>query len=171
MKYIVHPNWARKADGNFRWVGFEELCELYLVNPTDCYNALKYYPSVLESLTGLEHLRVRADGDYPFNRLCKNIEQAKPKTIQAKFEKYHELNPEVYTNLVRMTRQLHERGRKKISISMLIEILRWNYYLETVDPDSDFKISNDYRSRYARKIAIENPDLAHMFAIRELKTP
>lgn len=52
---------------------------------------------------------------------------------------------------------------------MLTEILRWSYQIQTDDPTSDFKINNNLRSRFARKIMAENPDLDGIFETRELK--
>lgn len=89
-------------------------------------------------------------------------------SIQAAFEQFHERNPWVYRHLVQLARDLHRRGRNKIGIGMLFEVLRWEYLRVTVDPDSDFKLNNNYRSRYARLIAARNPDLVDVFETRKL---
>lgn len=91
-----------------------------------------------------------------------------PKTIQERFEAFHEENPHVYTELLNLARQAHDRGRRKFSISMLFEVCRWNRMLQTTG--KPFKLSNDYRSRYARKLMDENPDLDNLFNLRELTT-
>lgn len=89
-------------------------------------------------------------------------------TIQDQFEAFDRLNPWVYDILVRMTRDLVRRGRTKIGIGMLFEVLRWQYAMTTVDSNSEFKLNNNYRSRYARKIMTEYEDLWGIYEIRAL---
>jgi len=91
-------------------------------------------------------------------------------TIQEQFEEFHRLNPSVYRRLAAMARQLLARGRKKIGIAMLFEVLRWQYYVNTNDPSSEWKLNNNYRSRYARLMAKE-PEFSEVFEVRELKAP
>jgi hypothetical protein len=52
---------------------------------------------------------------------------------------------------------------------MLYEVLRWQYFMTTTDPASDFKLNNNYRSRYARLIMVQEIELVDAFEIRELK--
>lgn len=89
-------------------------------------------------------------------------------SLQSRFEAFHAANPEVYDNLVRMARTLVARGRRRIGIAMLFEVLRWNHAVQTIG-DADFKLNNNFRSRYARLIAQREPDLARVFETRELK--
>ena len=88
-------------------------------------------------------------------------------SIQQRFEAFHAANPHIYDTLVRMARTLRERGRKRIGIAMLFEVLRWNHGIRTTD--TEFKLNNNFRSRYARLIARQEPDLAEVFERRELK--
>lgn len=88
--------------------------------------------------------------------------------LDAQFEKFHKENPKVYVELVALTQEAKWAGRKKIGMKMLLEVLRWNRMINTTDPE--FKINNNYGSRYARKIMDENPELADMFEVRELKS-
>lgn len=92
-------------------------------------------------------------------------------SIAEAFDRFHQANPWVYTELVRLARDLHTRGRKHIGIGMLFEVLRWNWQRTTTDPNSDFKLNNNYRSRYARLIMDTEPDLTNTFETRELKAP
>lgn len=91
-----------------------------------------------------------------------------PDTIQARFEEFDRANPWVYDRLVGMTRGLVERGRRKVGMKMLFEVLRWEYAMSTSDPASDFKLNNNYASRYARQIMDREPDLDEIFDTREL---
>ena len=104
--------------------------------------------------------------DLTFTPLVKPT--AKPGSIQDKFLSFHEANPHVYKNLVSMARKLKSKGIKKIGIGMLFESLRWHYLLETDDPESDYKLNNNYRSRYARLIMSTEDDLFGIFNLRNL---
>lgn len=85
-------------------------------------------------------------------------------------DQFIELNPELYRRLVAMTRALVQRGRTRIGMKTLVECLRWNYWMTTNDPTSEFKINNSYTSRMARRIMQENPDLDGVFETRELRS-
>lgn len=91
-------------------------------------------------------------------------------SIEQRFEAFHDANPWVYDELVRMAREAHRAGRERIGIAMLFEVLRWRWTLHTTDPSSKFKLNNSYRSRYARRIMGVEHDLAEIFDTRELKS-
>ena len=88
--------------------------------------------------------------------------------LDRKFSEYDRDNPEVYKRLVVLTRQAKARGRNKIGIGMLFEVIRWEQYLAT--KGDDYKMNNNYRSRYARKLMIEYPEFEGMFNVRELRS-
>lgn len=89
-------------------------------------------------------------------------------TIEESFQAFHSANSWVYAALVRLARDMHRRGRRRIGIGMLFEVLRWQHSLATVDASSDFKLNNNYRSRYARLIMDSESDLAGIFETRRL---
>ncbi len=91
-------------------------------------------------------------------------------TTDEKFADFHDKNPHVYVAFCRMARAAKSRGRTKLGIQMLAEALRWDYTVNTSRDEGDFKINNNYLSRYARKIMANEPDLASIFETRELKT-
>lgn len=86
-------------------------------------------------------------------------------TITARFEKFHNKNPHIYKHLLDMTNQLKEKGHDRIGISMLYEVLRWKSMIRTTG--EDYKLSNDFRAHYARKIMNEHPELDGIFQLRE----
>lgn len=91
-------------------------------------------------------------------------------TIQARFERFHQHNPVVYTILVRLAREfIAKRTGHQCGIGMLWEVVRWNCYLTIDDPNSEFKLCNDYRSRYARLMMAQEPDLQDTFELRTLR--
>lgn len=91
-------------------------------------------------------------------------------SIQERFQGFHEANPWVYRALVDLSRDLVARGRHKLGIGMLWEVLRWQYALRTVDPNSEFKLNDHYRSRYVRLIDNNEPDLRGRFELRSLRS-
>lgn len=91
------------------------------------------------------------------------------KTIQERFENFHSLNPWVYRAICALARDLVARGRETMGIKWLTEVVRWQYARQT--RGDDFKLNNDYTSRYARLIMEREPDLATVFRIRKLQTP
>lgn len=88
-------------------------------------------------------------------------------TLDAQFEEFHKNNPEVYEELVRLARQMKARGHKRIGIKMLWEVLRWERAMKTTD-QTEWKLNNNYTSRYARLIMEKEPDLKGFFVTRGL---
>jgi hypothetical protein len=88
--------------------------------------------------------------------------------IQRAFLEFHRQNPEVYDHLVNLARRSRDRGFRKTGIGHLWEVMRWHVRLENVG-EPDFKLNNNYRSRYARLIMAQEPDLRGFFELRELQ--
>lgn len=84
------------------------------------------------------------------------------------FTAFHAANPGVYKRLVKLAHQAKEKGHHQIGIGMLFEVLRWEQHLETADAASEFKLNNNYRSRYARLIMEQEPSLQGIFATRKI---
>lgn len=89
-------------------------------------------------------------------------------SIEKAFWLFHDANPWVYTALVRLARDMRSRGRERIGMKMLFEVLRWQWYRTTIDASSEFALNNNYTSRFARLIADREPDLADVFETRKL---
>jgi hypothetical protein len=87
-------------------------------------------------------------------------------TLDDRFHAFHAENPHVYAALREKALELVAAGRKRLSIKMLFEVLRWEHLLTTTDPD--FKLNNNYHSRYARLLMDRNPTLRGVFETREL---
>jgi hypothetical protein len=90
------------------------------------------------------------------------------RTIQEAFDRFHGDHPEVETYLIALAYELRGKGYRRYGISALWERLRWHFQIE-VGLGEDFKLNNNFRSRYARKIMQERPDLDGFFEIRELR--
>ncbi len=81
------------------------------------------------------------------------------------FEEFHSNNPHVYERLVGMTSGLLDRGRKRVGIGMLFEVLRWEHHMDTLT-DEPFKLNNNYRAYYVRMIEARNPQWRGVFSKR-----
>lgn len=79
--------------------------------------------------------------------------------IQARFEEFDRAHPEVFRGLVEVAREARSRGHKTYSMAAVWEVFRWN---------SRLPLNNDFRSRYARKIMAEIPELKGFFETRLL---
>lgn len=88
-------------------------------------------------------------------------------TIADKFHAFHEANPHVYKSLVRLARRYKARQHsRKLGISMLFELLRWDHMMTTTG-DAEFKLNNNFRAYYARLIMDAEDDLRGIFNVRE----
>lgn len=89
--------------------------------------------------------------------------------IQSAFELFHKENPHVYVMLVELARKVKAAGRSTYGIASLFEQLRWHFEFETSDPNmKNFKLNQNYRSRYARLIMQQEADLKDFFNTRQL---
>jgi hypothetical protein len=90
------------------------------------------------------------------------------KTIQERFEAFHAENPEVYQLLCRYSREAKSAGRNHYGIEALFSRIRWHKQIET--RGDDFKLNNDFRSRYARLLMQKESDLDGFFELRNLRS-
>jgi len=93
-----------------------------------------------------------------------------PRSIQQQFEEFHARHPDVYRTLCRLARRAKGAGRSKIGMRMLFEVIRWEWIIAGLpDEAEEFKLNNNYISRYARRIMAQEPDLEGFFPIRALR--
>jgi hypothetical protein len=88
--------------------------------------------------------------------------------IEQSFIEFHVKNPEVYAQLVHLARQWVNAGGAKLGIATLFEKLRWEWHVAGLTDSDGYKLNNNYRSLYARKIMNNEPDLNGVFEIRSL---
>ncbi len=94
-----------------------------------------------------------------------------PKPLAERFADFHQAHPSVYAALVRLTRQAHDAGARRIGIGQLFEVLRWEWVLSALPAaDEAWKLNNDYRSRYSRLIMQNELWAGGMFETRRLTT-
>jgi hypothetical protein len=87
-------------------------------------------------------------------------------TIQERFESFHELNPWVLDALENLTANWIARGRRRLGINMLIEVLRWQSGIRT--QGESFKLNNSYAPRYVRLMIERHPEWDDVFETRSL---
>ncbi|MFF8769051.1 hypothetical protein [Kitasatospora sp. NPDC015120] len=116
-----------------------------------------------DHLPGLEAVR-RVVLPSPQEPRCGTIQ-----TIQERFEQFHDLNPWVLTELERLTAECIEARFSKISLGMLFELVRYSYGRATLSAD-DFRLNNDFRSRYARLLIERHPEWGSHIEVRALRT-
>lgn len=81
---------------------------------------------------------------------------------------YDNANPIVYRLFMSYAQQVMKSGRDKYSAQAIFERIRWHMDLET-DGD-EFKINNNYRPYFARKLMAEYPEFKGFFALRSSQT-
>ncbi len=99
------------------------------------------------------------------------MEERRGATIQSRFEHFHSENPIVYATLVRFAREWRLARTDRCGVGMLWEVMRWEVSLRGLPATGeDFKLNDHYRSRYARLIMLQEPDLADIFETRILRS-
>lgn len=86
--------------------------------------------------------------------------------LYAAFLAFHAANPEVESELVELARKAKQAGAPRYGIGALFEVLRWSRLMQR-RPGDEFKLNNNHRAFYARKLMQEHPDLAGFFELRE----
>ena len=76
--------------------------------------------------------------------------------IALEFEKFDAENPSVMKELVALARKAKKTGVMHYGIGALFEILRWHRRIEK--GDREFKLNNNHRALYARRIMELFPD-------------
>lgn len=90
-------------------------------------------------------------------------------SIQTEFIQFHKDNPDVYARLVALARRARSYGYSRLGIGHLWEVMRWDLMVESKGL-LEYKLNNNYRSRYARLIMGQEPDLAGFFELRTLRS-
>lgn len=89
------------------------------------------------------------------------------KVLEEKFETYHKENPRVYELFVRFAKEALNSGYKTFSANAIFERIRWYVSVETVG--DSFKLNNNYRPYYARKLMLDQSEFEGFFNTRSLQ--
>lgn len=96
-------------------------------------------------------------------------ETPRERTITEAFRAFDAAHPEVYRYLLGLAADLSARGFRHYGIGAMWERMRWHFQVER-DEDEEFKLNNNYRSRYVRKIIAEHPEFEQFFETRVLRS-
>ena len=88
--------------------------------------------------------------------------------IEDRFKEFHLNHPHIFNLFCHFALQVKERG-KKIGAKAIAERMRWEIYFERAEWE-EYKINNNYISRYARLAVEKYPDLITVFNFRSLKS-
>jgi hypothetical protein len=89
-------------------------------------------------------------------------------SIQQRFDIFDRNNPLIYELLVAGAHDAIGEGHKAFGIAFIFERIRWKLPIQTYG--EDFKLNNDYRARYVRKIESNEPGLVGFFRKRSLRS-
>ena len=84
------------------------------------------------------------------------------------FREYHSKNPILFDKFLEYTEQAYTSGRKRFSIWMIANRIRWYSTVET--SGAEFKVSNDYLALYARLLMYLYPKYDGFFITKVMKT-
>jgi hypothetical protein len=100
-----------------------------------------------------------------------NFYSGHDKTLEQRFREFRTANPKVEVWLADRALELRARGRRRYSMSTLIQVARWESDLKANDPNSTLKINNDFSPLYARLLMRQHPELHGFFELRKQRTP
>lgn len=82
------------------------------------------------------------------------------------FSTYHKENPHIWKAFKKYSFEAKDKGFSNYSANGIFEIIRWNTDLKSRDK---YKVNNNYRPDYARKMMTEYPEFNGFFRTRVLK--
>lgn len=82
------------------------------------------------------------------------------------FNRYDAENPQIWKAFLRYAFEAKNKGFKNYSANGIFEIIRWHTDISARD---SFKVNNNFRPDYARKLMTLHPEFKDFFRVRELK--
>lgn len=89
-------------------------------------------------------------------------------TLQQAFERFDADNPHVYELFKRFALRAIRRGKRRLSVALITERIRWEVQVET--KGVRFKLNNNHTAFYARKFHADFPEYGDVFATRRRHT-
>jgi len=103
-------------------------------------------------------MKTGADYIEDFSSYCKT-------PVGKKAKAFDEQNPKVWDLFLKYAREISLKGRRRYSITMLVERIRWHSMIE--NQDDTFRISNSHRAYYARKLMAHYDEFRGLFETAE----
>lgn len=91
------------------------------------------------------------------------VEYAREDNTLDRWAKFHLANPHVYRLIVKMAREMRQRGIQHYGIAAIFEVIR---YVGVTTHGDRYKLNNSHRAYYARLVMNLEPDLAGFFETR-----
>jgi hypothetical protein len=82
------------------------------------------------------------------------------------FKEYDKQNPHIWEAFKEFSLNAKQKGFSNYGSSGIFEIIRWNTNIQSRDL---YKINNNYKPHYARKMMLEFPEFEGFFRVRELR--
>jgi hypothetical protein len=84
--------------------------------------------------------------------------------IEKNFKDFHKNNPDIFDLFTQYAKEIRAAGFERYSANAIFERIRWHKDIQT--SGDRFKMNNNYRAFYARKLMKEDPSFQGFFAIR-----
>lgn len=91
------------------------------------------------------------------------------KSIKESWWEYHQKNRQVFKLFEELAFKAIDKGKKKLSAKLIINVIRWEHYLNTED-ETGFKINDAYSAYYGRLFIHLHPEHKDIFNFRELRS-
>ena len=99
------------------------------------------------------------------------------KSIQEAFEQFHSDNPAIFAVIVKEA-DTRFRKKEKFSVKRIVNDLRWDKQIKTKETNlfevegqiKNFKIGDQYISRYARLLVSKYPHMAEYIEMRRIRS-
>lgn len=85
--------------------------------------------------------------------------------IAIRFEEFDQENPHVYEEIFEIASTAKTNGVDRLGIATIFEVMRYNVAIRT--KGDRFKLNNNFRAMYVRKLVEEYPQFTNMFETRE----
>jgi hypothetical protein len=99
--------------------------------------------------------------------LFENNPKKRKLSIDERFDIWTKENTVIVGLYLKFARAAKASGREYYGIAAITERIRWEVNIDSKDPNSDFKISNDYRAPMARLLVKLDPQLAGFFSMKK----
>ena len=94
-------------------------------------------------------------------------EVSREATIDERCDAFIKANPHVWNFFVALCLEIKRKGARQWSSKAAFEVMRYLATLQSVG--EDFKLPNDFTSRFARRAMQEVPELEGFFELRPLR--
>jgi hypothetical protein len=96
------------------------------------------------------------------------MSQRRKRSIQSEFEAFDAAHPQVYADFKALAQDLYTKGWRRYGAGTIYEVMRYHKDSSDGRDTEPYKLNNNYRAHYSRKLMQEEPHFAGFFEIRAL---